>query len=394
MGTVAAVPVTSRPQRKAFLEFPWQLYRNDPNWVPPLRFEQKQLVGYRPHPFYEQNRCQTFLAYREGEVCGRIAAIVNEDYIRLHHERRGFFGFFECADDPEAADALFDAAAGWLAKRDIHQLRGPASPSMNYVYGTLVDGFDTPPTIMMAYNPPYYPRLIESCGFVKAQDLYAYWGNLEMLPASSAKLGPVSEQIAERYNVKVRPMDVSRFREEVEAFLSIYNRSLTQHWGFVPLSPSEVAYVAANMRRLIAPELAVAAEIDGKLVGAVLCLPDYNPRIKRIDGRLWPFGFVRLLWNPPRSRRCGCWPPMSCRSINCSASAWCSCGRWFRPAWRGTSAKWNTRGLPNRTPARAAAWKRAAPSGLRPTACTTAGRNLGKKDASTFCSLLHDVDPS
>ena len=298
MGTVVAVPVANRRQRKAFLELPWQLYRSDPNWVPPLRFEQQQLVGYRRHPFYEQNRCQTFLAYRAGEVCGRIAAIVNEDYIRLHHERRGFFGFFECVDDPAAAAALFDAAAAWLAERDIHRLRGPASPSMNYVYGTLVDGFDTPPTIMMAYNPPYYPRLIERCGFVKAQDLYAYWGNLEMLPASSAKLGPVSEQIAERYNVKVRPMDVSRFREEVEAFLSIYNRSLTQHWGFVPLSPSEVAYVAAHMRRLIAPELAVAAEIDGKLVGAVLCLPDYNPRIKRIDGRLWPFGFVRLLWNP------------------------------------------------------------------------------------------------
>ena len=296
MAQITVQRVETARQRKQFLELPWQIYRDDPNWVPPLRFEQKELVGYRPHPFYERNRCQTFLAYRGNEVCGRIAAIVNEDHMQLHGERRGFFGFFECTDDQHAAEAMFDAAAAWLAEQDIHQLRGPLSPSMNYVAGALVEGFDSPPSMMMAYNRPYYPQLIESCGFAKAQDLYAYWGDLDMLPASSAKVGPVSDQIIERYNVKVRCLDPSRFREDIQAFLSIYNRSMTRHWGFVPLSPKEVEHLASGLRHLIVPELAIMAEIDGKPVGTLLCLLDFNPRIKRINGRLWPFGFARLLW--------------------------------------------------------------------------------------------------
>ncbi len=297
MPTITVQPVASRRQRGEFLEFPWTLYRGDPNWVPPLRFEQKELVGYRPHPFYEENRIQTFLAYRGGAVCGRVAAILNEAHIRLHGLRQGFFGFFECVDDQEVATALLDAVAQWLAERDIFSVRGPMSPGINYVIGVLIEGFDSPPTLMMAYNPPYYARLLEGCGFRKSQDLYAYWANLDMLPDSAAKHGPIAEQIVERYNIRVRPMDTLRFREEVEAFLSIYNRSMTKHWSFVPLSQREVEHMANGLRRLIVPELAVAAEIDGKLVGAAFCLPDYNPRIKKIDGRLWPFGFVRLLWN-------------------------------------------------------------------------------------------------
>jgi hypothetical protein len=279
------------------LEFPWTLYRGDPNWIPPLRFDEKSLLGYRPHPFYDTNEIQTFLAYRGKEVCGRVAAIFNPEHIKRHGERRGFFGFFECVDDPEVAARLLDAAAAWLSDRDVRSLRGPMSPGINYVIGTLVEGFDSPPTFMMAYNPPYYGRLIESCGLQKAQDVYAYWANLAMLPASTSKHGPLAEQIAERYNVRVRPMDTARFHEEVMAFLTIYNRSMVNHWGFVPLSEREVEHMAGGLRRLIAPELAIAAEIDGKLVGAVLCLPDYNPRIKKIDGRLLPLGFIRLLWN-------------------------------------------------------------------------------------------------
>ncbi len=295
MSSVVVQPVADRRRRREFLRLPWKLYRDDPYWVPPLRFEQRELVGYRPHPFYERNQAQTFLAYRDGEAVGRIAAILNEEHIERHGERRGFFGFFECVDDGEVAAALF--VAEWMADRDIHQLRGPMNPGLNYVIGTLVDGFESSPTFMMAYNPPYYGRLIESCGFRKAQDVFAYWANLDMLPASTAKHGPVAEQIVERYNIRVRPMDTSRFQEEVEAFLSIYNQSMARHWSFVPLSQREVTHMARGLRRLLLPELAMAAEIDGKLVGAVLCLPDYNPRIRQIDGRLLPFGFLRLLWN-------------------------------------------------------------------------------------------------
>jgi len=289
--------VTTRRQQKQFLEFPWTLYRGDPNWIPPLRVSQKELVGYKPHPFYARNSVQTFLALRGGEVCGRIAAILNHGHNVQYDDRRGFFGFFECRDDQEAANGLFDALRQWFADQGIFKLRGPTNPSLNYELGLLIDGFDSPPTFMMTYNPPYYERLIENFGFRKTQDLYAFWGHLAMLPAIAAKLGPIADQIIERYNVKLRTLDTSRFMEDVKLFLSIYNSSLVNTWGFVPMTPGELQHMASALRYLIVPEMTVAAEIDGRVVGACFGLPDYNPRIKKIDGRLFPFGFLHLLRN-------------------------------------------------------------------------------------------------
>ena len=295
MDDVAVTPVRSRQDKKRFLEFPWFHYRGDPNWIPPLRQNQKELVGYARNPFYEDNEIQTFLATRSGQVCGRIAAILNRGHNERFDERRGFFGFFECVDDQTVAGALFDAVRGWFADRDIHKLRGPANPSMNHEIGLLVDGFDSPPTFMMTYNPRYYARLFEGHGFQKVQDLYAYWGHVEMLPKIREKLKPVCDKIAQYCSVNLRPLDKTRFVEDVADFLDVYNRSMTNTWGFVPMSSAEVQQQARGLRHLMVPELALAAEIDGKMVGAVFGLPDYNPRIKRIDGRLFPFGFWRLL---------------------------------------------------------------------------------------------------
>ncbi len=272
-------------------------YRDDPNWIPPLRGSQKEMVNYRPHPFYDRNLCQTFLAYRDGEVCGRIAAILNQGHIAQHNDRRGFFGFFDCLDDQEAANGLFDAVRQWFAEQDIHRLRGPTNPSLNYELGLLIDGFDSPPTFMMTYNPPYYERLIENYGFRKTQDLYAFWGHVDMLPEIAAKLAPIAEQIIERYDVKLRTLDRSRFQQDVEMFLDLYNRSLVNTWGFVPMSAGEVKQLAGELKKIIVPEMAVCAEVDGRVVGAAFGLPDYNPRIKEIDGRLFPFGFIHLLRN-------------------------------------------------------------------------------------------------
>jgi len=295
MGAVVVQAVASGRRKKEFLQFPWALYREDPNWTPPLRGNQKELVGYRRHPFYDTNEVQTFLAYRSGKVCGRIAAILNRGHIERHQERRGFFGFFECVDDQEAANALFDAVRGWFAERDVRCLRGPTNPSLNYELGLLIEGFDSPAFFMMTYNPPYYARLIETYGFRKTQDLYAFWGHVGMLPAIGAKLEPIARQIIDLYKIRLRPLNPKRFREDVAAFLSIYNRSLVNTWGFVPMSEREVEHMAGGLRHLIVPELAIGAEIDGQLVGAVFGLPDYNERIKEIDGRLFPFGFLKLL---------------------------------------------------------------------------------------------------
>ena len=290
-------------QKRQFLELPWTLYRDDPYWIPPLRGNQKEMVGYKPHPFYARNMIQTFLAYRGGEVCGRIAAILNQGHISRYDDQRGFFGFFECRDDQEAANALFDAVRRWFAEQGIFKLRGPTNPSLNHELGLLIDGFDSSPTFMMTYNPTYYERLIENYGFRKAQDLFAFWGQIEMLPKIGEKLNPIAEQIIERYDVKLRSLDKSRFQEDVELFLSIYNRSLVGTWGFVPMSADEVRHMARGLRQIIVPEMTVAAEIDGKVIGASFGLPDYNPRIKAIDGRLFPFGFMHLLRNPKAIKR-------------------------------------------------------------------------------------------
>jgi GNAT superfamily N-acetyltransferase len=229
--------------------------------------------------------------------------VANQTYIDTHHERRGFFGFFECIEDQTVAHALFDAARGWLAERDLHCLRGPANPGLNYSVGALVEGFDSSPTFLMPYNPPYYPQLIESYGFRKTQDLYAYYANIDMLPDSSAKLGPLAEQIVERYNIRIRQLDKRRLFEDVKDFISIYNASLVHTWGYEPMPEREVQQMAKGLKLMLAPEVTAAAEIDGRLVGAAFALPDYNPRIKAINGRLFPFGFLRLLANKRKIKK-------------------------------------------------------------------------------------------
>jgi len=303
MSEVVVIAVSTRRQKRQFLELPWTLYRADPNWIPPLRAHQKQMVGYAYHPFYDTNEIQTFLAYRSGEPCGRIAAILNRGHIERYQEQRGFFGFFESVDDQQVANSLFDAVREWFARRGIGSLRGPTNPSLNYELGLLIEGFDSPPTFMMTYNPPYYAKLIENYGFRKAQDLYAYVGRIDQLPEVATKLGRIVEQLIEHHGVRFRHLNPKNFLPEVEAFLDIYNRSLVNTWGFVPMSRNEVRHMAKALRWLIVPELTVGVEVEGRVVGAVFGLPDYNPRIKQINGRLFPFGFIRLLRDKHKIKR-------------------------------------------------------------------------------------------
>jgi len=292
MSGVVVKPVSSRGDRRRFLDLPWSLYGNDPLWVPPLRLVQKELVGYRKHPFWEQAEIQTFLAWRNGQVCGRIAAIINRAHIERYDERRGFFGFFESIDDQEVATALLDAVREWLTQRNVPLMRGPANPSMNYECGLLVEGFDTPPTFLTTYNPPYYARLIEAYGFRKSQDLLAFVGYRAQLPEFDVRLSSLADQAQERCQAVVRIMNT---RQDIDLMLELYNRSFDGMWGFVPLSKHEIKEFVSTLRYLVSPELALIAEVDGQGVGAVIGLPDYNPRIKLIDGKLFPFGFLKLL---------------------------------------------------------------------------------------------------
>lgn len=288
-------PVESRRERKQFLTLPWQLYRDDPIWIPPLRQNQKSLVGYAKHPFHEVADVQTFLAFADGEPCGRIAAILNHTHNKYHSERLGFWGFFESIDNQEVATKLFDAVRDWMAARDIHTLRGPCNPSLNYECGLLVEGFTKPPTFMMTYNPPYYQRLVEAYGFRSSQDLFAYWAPVGMVYQLDKKLAFIANEAAERFAIKVRPINKAHFKEEIQLFLDIYNQSLGGTWGFVPLSKHEIEHMSAEMKHLIIPELALFATVEDRPIGAVFGMPDYNPRVKQIDGRLFPFGFLKLI---------------------------------------------------------------------------------------------------
>ena len=297
MSQVQVRPVSGKREQKQFLELPWTLYKGDPNWIPPLRSNQAELVGYRRHPFYDAARCQTFLAWRDGKPVGRICAIVNPVHNERYRESRGMFGFFESVDDPVVSRGLFDAAHQWFTEQGMNCMRGPVNPSMNYECGLLIDGFDSPPTFMMTYNPPYYARLIEDYGFRKAQDMYAFWGEVNMLQTLDSKLKFVVDEATRRFDVTTRRIDRARFDQDVRSFLHIYNQSLGATWGFTPLSESEAEHMAKSLKQLIVPEMTTIAEVNGKPVAVVFGLLDYNPRIKAIDGKLFPFGFIRLLWN-------------------------------------------------------------------------------------------------
>ena len=291
--------VTTGRQQKQFLELPWITNAEDPHWVPPLRRTQKLLCGFGQHPFYNEADCLPLLATREGKPVGRLLAIVNRAHNAWSKEQRGFFGFFESVDDQSVSGALFEQGLDWLRQQGMSAVRGPANPSLNYEWGALIEGFDTPPFFLMTHNPPYYGRLIEAAGFAKAQDLYAFWGDVDMLKTmkTDKKIVALDANIRERFGVTLRSMNRKRFRQEVELFLDIYNQALAGTWGYVPLSKAEVQHMARDLRHLIVPELAIVAEHEGKAIGCVFGLLDYNARIKAIDGRLFPFGFLTLLRN-------------------------------------------------------------------------------------------------
>ena len=300
---IAIQPVETRSQQQRFIRLPWRIYADDPCWMPPVIMSQQELLGFRKHPFYERSKSRSFLATRGGRDVGRITAIVNAGHIDRYKEQRGFFGFFECDEDTAASRALFQAAGDWLHAQGMTCIRGPANPTLNYECGLLIEGFDTPPFFMMTHNRPWYAQLVEDAGFGKIEDMFAFWGETSMLGGLDPKLVTMVEGVKERFGVTIRPLDRRRFADEVRTFLHIYNESLGGTWGFVPLTSGEIDHMAASLKYLIEPELTLVAEVEGKPVGAVFCLLDYNPRIKAIDGRLFPFGFLRLLWNKKAIKR-------------------------------------------------------------------------------------------
>lgn len=291
---VRVVSVRDRHDFQQFLQLPWRIYRNDPLWVPPLLFDQKQLLNRRKHPFHRHAEVEYFLAWRGEEVVGRIAAIVNRQYVEFHEEVTGFFGFFESIDDHEVASALLTTAEQWVAARGMRQMRGPMSFSTNEECALLIDGFDSAPAVMMPYNPTYYPQLLEGSGYVKAKDLLAYLVDGTVPPPPRLVSGV--ERLLQRQNIVIRPFNLKRFKQEVEKLTAIYQSAWERNWGFVPMIQAEVDNFADQMKWVANPNLCLLAEIDGEAIGFALALPDYNQVLRHMNGRLFPFGLFTFLW--------------------------------------------------------------------------------------------------
>jgi GNAT superfamily N-acetyltransferase len=290
--------VSSRRERDAFINFQWRIYANDPAWVPPLIIERKAFLNRNRHPFYKHGDAALFLARQNGEIVGRIMASDDPNYNSLHQSNVGCFGLFECIDNRNVAAALFQAAAGWLRKKGRTEIMGPIDYSTNYVCGLLIDGFQFAPTVLTAHNPPYYRELIESCGFAKAKDWYAWWF---ADPAKAAlRLRPLAERFRKRWPVTIRSGNLKNVREESRRLRQIYNQAWEKNWGFVPFTEAEFEFMTREMKPLLVPEFTWIAEIGNEPIGFTLCLPDINVALRHVNGRLTrfglPIGLIKLLY--------------------------------------------------------------------------------------------------
>ena len=282
---------------KRFIDFPYRLHARDPLWVPPLRRDVATLLSRTKNPFFEHAEAEYFIAERGDEVVGRIAAISNRLHNETHDDRVGFFGFFESVDEQEVTEALFTAAGEWCRSRGHDVLRGPASFSVNDECGLLVEGFESPPTLMMPHNPRYYIRLIERAGFAKAKDLWVYQGGSEerYIPVPE-RLARATELIRQRQGITLRPLNLKDFAGEVARIKELYNSAWQKNWGFVPMTEHEIDHLAEQFKPVVIPELVPMAEKDGKLIGFGIVLPDLNVVLRsNRSGRLFPV-VLKLLW--------------------------------------------------------------------------------------------------
>jgi GNAT superfamily N-acetyltransferase len=285
--------VETSKEKMVFIKFPWKIYKNYPHWVPPLIMDRKKLLDKEKNPFYKHAEMDLFLAYRNGEVVGRIGAIHNHLHNQHHNDKVGFFGFFECINDQSVADALFDTAKEWLRASGCTDMRGPANPSSNDEYGMLLEGFDDSPRILMTYNPPYYLDLCENYGLKKAKDLYA-WKLENPKVMSSDKLRRVAEIARQRSGLQISELDMKNFNRDLEKVKKVYNKAWQPNWGFVPMTDNELDHMAKDLKPLAEPKLVLFGDINNQTVGFALVILDYNQIFKSFNGRLFPFNFIKL----------------------------------------------------------------------------------------------------
>jgi GNAT superfamily N-acetyltransferase len=287
---------TSKKERKQFIEFPYEHYADDENWIAPLKMEQKKLIDKDKNPFYENGDAAFFLAEQNGKICGRIAAIQDRRYNEHHNNKTGFFGFFECINDESVAGLLLKVANDWLRERGHTDILGPANPSMMDEIGILIDGFEYEPSIMMPYHKPYYDDLLKGTGLTKKMDLYAF--RVTQATVNLDRMYRAEEIVRRRLPMlKIREIDLNNLDEEVGIIRKIFNKAWSSNWGFIPLTKKELEDLAQDLKLILDPKVAHIAEIDGEPVAFSVALPDLNQALKHMDGTLFPTGIFKLLWH-------------------------------------------------------------------------------------------------
>jgi GNAT superfamily N-acetyltransferase len=287
--------VSGRRELTEFIRLPWRLYRGVANWVPPLLSERRRHLSRTRNPFFDHAEATYFLGRRDGRAVGRISAHVDHRLNEFQGNRWGCFGFFECVDDARAAGALLDAAEAWLRERGRERMVGPMDFSTNHECGLLIEGHELMPQILENWHHPYYQALLEGHGMHKAMDLYKW----QILTAEHDRVLPVIYELAdtleEKHGIRVRNMRKRDFEAEVRRFMEVYNAAWERNWGFVPLSDRELDAYASELKPILDERFAFIAERDGEVVGAALTLPDMNKVLAKLNGRLLPLGWLRVL---------------------------------------------------------------------------------------------------
>jgi len=293
-------PVLNKKDLSRFISFPYHFYQEDPNWVPPLRSELRAQFDPAKNPLLDHCDYQLFLLLDGEQVIGRVAAFIDHLAVDSWGEKIGLFGYYECIPEDAPSRALLDAAADWLAARGMKAVRGPWS-FVSQEWGLVVEGFSPPPCIMAPHNPTYYGEQLESFGLEKVKDLLCYYISGKEGYQIPDRILTLTDRVAQRYGVTVRPVDMSCYDQEVQTFLELSNSSIIDNWGYSPVTEEEADAMARDLKQVIQPQGVLFAEDRaGRPIGFAIALPDINRLIAGLNGRLLPFGWLKLLWGIPR----------------------------------------------------------------------------------------------
>ena len=296
--------VNSRKDLKEFICLPWKIYQGDTQWCPPFLAECKQLFSGK-HPFNEYGEMTLFLAKKDGEVVGRIAAITNRLHNEQHKENSGFFGFFESIDEQEVANALLDMAANFLREKGFDKMAGPASPTSNYDYGCQYSGFEFDQMVSSTHNRPYYAKLMENYGLTKQVDLFSYIFKKEIV--SAPFVWDIIRKLETRTkDIKIRKLDKSLVKQEVNQFIDIYNKGWVGNQNSVPLTESEGRLMYDNLKYVLDPNLVSFAEVNGNMAGTLVFFPDYSRLFKSMNGKIFPWDLIRIYREKKKIKRARC----------------------------------------------------------------------------------------